>query len=105
MQRQTSLSRNVVQFCRYLRGHNFTIGVGEEATALAALQYIDYRQVESFRLALRAVLCRSEAQLVLFDNLYRNYWKELAQAIESKKLERERKRAKTNPAASFKAIK
>ncbi len=104
MTRQTSLSKNTVQFCRYLRHHNFTLSAEEEATALDALQLIDFSNQETFKLTLKTVLCRSRNELINFDDLFNEYWRELGKAIDSK--------VKTEPVlkpgindASFKSLK
>ena len=75
--RLTSLSKNIVQFCRFLRQKGFTVTVEEEATALQALQYIDYSNHQVFFLALQATFCRSKSQLDEFEKLFREYWKEI----------------------------
>ena len=82
--RLTSLSKNIVQFCRFLRQKGFTVTVEEEATALQALQYIDYSNNQVFFLALQASFCRSKSQLDEFENLFREYWKEIDKAIDAK---------------------
>lgn len=82
--RQTSLSKNIVQFCRFLRQQNFTVGTEEELATLNALQAVDYSNNQVFRLALQAVLCRSRAQVDAFEPLFNQYWKELAKAVDSK---------------------
>ena len=46
--RQTSLSANIIQFCRFLRQKGFTVGVDDEAITLKALQFIDYTSSFSF---------------------------------------------------------
>ncbi|GAA4454838.1 VWA domain-containing protein [Nibrella saemangeumensis] len=104
--RQTSLSRNIVQFCRFLRHKGFALSVDDETTALNALQFIDYRSNEVFRLALRAVLCRSRSQLDQFDALFFDYWKELEKAIDAK--EKQQTKPALKPGVnqdSFKALK
>ena len=83
--RQTSLSKNIVHFCRFLRLKGFAISVEEETIALNALQFIDYTSNTIFHSALKAVLCRSKAQLDEFDNLFNEYWKELEKAVDAKK--------------------
>jgi uncharacterized protein with von Willebrand factor type A (vWA) domain len=83
-QRQTSLSKNIVQFCRFLRQKGFTLSVEEEADALNALQYIDYSSRDIFKLALKAICCRSKSQLNEFDSLFNEYWKETDKAVDSK---------------------
>lgn len=83
--RQTSLSKNIVQFCRFLRHHGFALSVEEETSALEALQCIEYTNPETFKLALKTVLCRSRKEIRDFDDLFIDYWKELEKAIDSKK--------------------
>ena len=84
IKRQTSLSRNIVQFCRFLRQKGFALSVEEEATALNALQFIDHSNRNVFGLALKSVCCRSRAQQKEFDDLFDQYWKEINTAIDSK---------------------
>ena len=82
--RQTSLSRNIVQFCRFLRQKGFLLSVYEEALALNALQLVDIGDRTIFALALKAVCCRSRAQQLEFDHLFNEYWNELSRGIDSK---------------------
>jgi len=82
--RKTSLSKNIIQFCRYLRHKNFIVGIEEEAMALQALEFINYNSKEIFRQALKAILCRSLAQLNEFDALFNQYWKEVTEGVDSK---------------------
>ena len=104
--RQTSLSANIVQFCRFLRQQHFTAGIEEEALALQALSFIDYNNSMVFREALKAILCRNRAQLMEFDILFNQYWKELASAVESKLKQQQTHTAKQNAKdASFKSLK
>ncbi len=105
--RQTSLSANIVQFCRYLRQHGFTIGAEEQSLALKALEHIDHSGRAVFAQALQAVLCRSHQQVEAFEALFTTYWKELEKAVDSKqkKAESPAAKPKTTPAAQFKALK
>lgn len=105
IQRQTSLSANIVGFCRYLRQKNFSLSVEEEANALNALQYINYESRNIFRLALKATLCRSRSQLEQFDNLFTDYWKELQKAVDQKiTTQSTPSLKKTGPDSSFKSL-
>jgi uncharacterized protein len=104
--RQTSLSKNIVQFCRFLRYQGFSLSVEEEADALKALQFIDHSNQQVFKLALKMILCRSVKELDSFDDLFTEYWKELGRAVDSKvkkKTEPVIKQGKQD--ASFKALK
>lgn len=104
--RHTSLSRNIVHFCRFLRQKGFALGTEEESLTLKSLELIDYSSRDVFRLALKSVLCRSRSQLQEFDELFTQYWKEIGKAVDSKV------QTKAKPAvkpgvneASFKALK
>ena len=103
--RQTSLSKNIVRFCRFLRQKGFNVGVEEEAATLQALQYIDYSSNKIFLLALKTILCRSKAQLDEFDNLFYQYWKELENAVNAKRKDDIRSRKPHQKVASFKSLK
>jgi hypothetical protein len=102
--RSTSLSKNIVQFCRFLRRKGFTIGMEEEATALSALQFIDYSHNDIFRLSLKATLCRSKTQLDEFDDFYLQYWNETGKAADAKLKEVGAKKNSFQPAVSFKSL-
>ncbi|MEQ8705137.1 MAG: VWA domain-containing protein [Phaeodactylibacter sp.] len=85
IQRQTSLSANVVAFCRFLRQKGFTIGPGEEADALRAMSTLGpFDTPDQLQLCLRSALARTYAQLRIFDELYTQYWRELEKAVDSK---------------------
>jgi uncharacterized protein with von Willebrand factor type A (vWA) domain len=103
--RQTSLSKNIVHFCRFLRQKGFAVSVEEEALALQALQFIDYTSNRVFLSALRAVFCRSKEQLDEFDNLFYSYWREIGKAVDAKKKD-EKNKAKPKPhGATHKSLK
>jgi uncharacterized protein with von Willebrand factor type A (vWA) domain len=82
--RQTSLSKNIVSFCRYLRHHGFSISAEEESDALLALGYINYQDRTIFKLAIKAICCKTRNQLEEFDNLFEQYWRELEKAVDAK---------------------
>lgn len=104
--RHTSLSRNIVHFCRFLRKKGFALGVEEETLALTSLTYIEYSNRDVFRIALKAVLCRSQLQLQEFDGLFTHYWKEIDKALDSKVQTKAKPSLKAGVnEASFKALK
>lgn len=103
--RQTSLSKNIVRFCIFLREKGFNAGVDEEAAALRALQYIDFSSNEIFLLALKSILCRSKSQLDEFDNLFYQYWKELENAVNAKRKDDASVKKPSQHEASFKSLK
>jgi uncharacterized protein len=104
--RLTSLSKNIVQFSRFLRLKGFVIGVEEEAMALQALQHIDYSSNRIFQLVLKSILCRSKSQLNEFDNLFFEYWKHLDKAIDAKtKGHVEKEKQPATQSKQFKSLK
>ncbi len=103
--RQTSLSKNIVQFCRFLRQKGFGVTIEEESLSLQALQFIDYKNNEIFRLVLKATLCHNKVQLDEFDNLFHEYWKELEKAVDAKTKEDPKNKTAIQQQASYKALK
>jgi uncharacterized protein len=103
--RQTSLSKNIVHFCRFLRQNGFALSVEDESAALNALQYTDPGSASVFLLTLKAILCRSKPQLDEFDNLFHEYWKELGKALDSKIKEGTKKKNSLQQQVSFKSLK
>ena len=90
--RQTSLSANIIQFCRFLRRKGYNAWVDEEALALRALECIDYMDPSVFRQALKAILCRNRIQSEEFDELFEQYWKKLGKVVDAKSKENEPKK-------------
>jgi hypothetical protein len=84
IQRHTELSANVVAFCRYLRKHQFSVGIGEAQAVLQALQTIDWANRAHFQAVLKAVLVKNLRQQSQFDELFVAYWQELDQALDAK---------------------
>ena len=85
LDRKTSMSSNLVHFCRYLRSHDFVIGIQEEKDALLSLQLVQaVNSYKDFQLVLQAVLCKTHKQIVSFNDLFSNYWKEIEKALDSK---------------------
>jgi uncharacterized protein len=105
IERSTSLSANIVRFCRYLRQKSYSLTMEDEANALNTLQFINYESRDVFRQALKATLCRSRSQLEQFDSLFSDYWKELEKAVDEKIAEQSVPSfKKTNSANSFKSL-
>ncbi|KAB7731600.1 VWA domain-containing protein [Rudanella paleaurantiibacter] len=104
--RRTTLSHNIVAFCRFLRENGMAIGPDEESTALQALGQVDLADRDAFWLALRTVLCRRVQDLEPFDRLFRQYWKELEKAVDSKiKDDPKKQRQKPKPGPDFNQLK
>ncbi len=84
IRRYTELSANLLAFCRFLRSRKFTIGPSEEKNALEALQLIPWPNPDTFQAILRASLARSKSQFLQFPELYKEYWKHVDKAVDSK---------------------
>jgi len=85
LRRYTSLSANLLAFCRHLRDHGFAIGPAETTVLFRALEMLDpFRDAETLQLTIRASVAKSREQQQKFDELYPKYWKELEQAVDSK---------------------
>ncbi len=84
LQRHTELSANIIAFCRFLRHKSFTISISEEKDALNALCLLPLENPETMQLVLKAILTKNRWQLAQFDALYRQYWKEIEKAVDSK---------------------
>ena len=83
--RKTSLSENILSFCRFLRQKGFTVGPLEVTDALLALNLTAaFDSADDFRNCLRAVLAKNRTQAIRFDELFFQYWKELQKAVDSK---------------------
>jgi uncharacterized protein len=93
LQRQTSLSANIVQFCRYLRTEGFNIAAPEEADALRTIEILEpYQEQAQLCLALKTILSRSREQAERFDELFEYYFKQLEKAVDSKVAEQEKEK-------------
>ena len=102
--RKTSLTGNIVQFCQFLRQKGFAAGVEEEATVLQGLQFINYSSPSIFHLALKTTLCKNKTQLEEFDELFDEYWKQIDKAVNSKLKQEPKKKPGAQP-ASLQALK
>jgi len=68
-------SANVAAFCAVLRrGHGFTIGPGEAADALRAIETVGVSDLARVRTALRLVLCAKEAEAAIFDGVFDQFF-------------------------------
>ena len=103
--RRTSLSENIVQFCRFIRQKGFAVGVEDEATTLKALQFIDYTHPSLFYAALKATLCKSRVQAEEFDEIFKQYWKQLARAIDSKTKDDTSKKKPSSQQSNLRSLK
>jgi uncharacterized protein len=101
IQRHTSLSANIVAFCRFLRKEGFAIAPPEEADALRTIEILEpFYAPETMRDALKVILTRSQDQADRFDELYNYYWKQVEKATDSKKAEQASEKQKPKPPKS-----
>ena len=85
IKRHTSLTANIVAFCRYLRSEGFNIAAPEEADALKTIEILKpYEAPEYMRLALKTCLTRTLGQAERFDERYDYYWKQVQKATDAK---------------------
>jgi len=69
--RQTSLSSNVISFCRYLRHHGYGVGIEEERDVMRSIRITNaFEDITKFEACLQAVLCRSSLEIEQFPELY-----------------------------------
>ena len=66
----------VVEFCRFVRANGVGSGTKETIDCLSALQAVPSINVDTFRFTLRAVLCSSKEEWILFDDLFVAFWAE-----------------------------
>ena len=107
--RQTSLPAHVVQFVRHLRSKGFELGISEEMDFLKAFGHSIPRSPDEQLDLYRALFVKSRRNQLKFDDLYRNYWKELERAEDSKTVETKEKNKtatkRSSPSNSLSALK
>ncbi len=84
IQRQTTISGNLVQLCQFLRVKGYALGTKEEADAMKALGYLPIGDKNSFKIALKSIFVKSKWQSEQFDGLYDEFWEQLQKAVDSK---------------------
>ncbi len=70
----STLSRQMVAFCRLLREQGMNIGVADTIEALKALCCIDMTQKQQFRTILQLLLARNHREVQLFGRLFEQFW-------------------------------
>lgn len=101
IERQTTLSANMVAFGRFLRQEGFKVSIQEVNDALQALDLIQpYHNPVEFQLCLQSALCKTPMEIKQFPELYQRYWRELDKAVNSKIKDEPEK--KPRPSASQK---
>ena len=84
IQRQTAISGNIVQLCKFLRNKSFALGAREESDAMEALCILPIGDKNVFRSALKSIFVKSKWQYEQFDGLYDEFWDQLKKAVDSK---------------------
>ncbi|MDH5366503.1 MAG: VWA domain-containing protein [Cyclobacteriaceae bacterium] len=84
VQRQTTISGNLVQLCKFLRTKGFVLGTKEESDALIALTLLPIGNKDTFHTALKSIFAKSKWQFEQFDDLYEEFWEQLKKAVDSK---------------------
>jgi uncharacterized protein len=64
----------VVEFCRFVRANGIRSGTKQTIDCLRALRAVRSINADTFRFALRAVLCSSKKEWILFDDLFVAFW-------------------------------
>ena len=82
--RRTSLAENVILFCRYLRGHGYSVGPNAQSDALKAMTLVSVNSWEELCTVLKLTICKSKKQSFDFDRLFYEFWQELNKAVDSK---------------------
>lgn len=101
----TSLSAHIVQFCRYLRQHDYTVGAEDEAISLQSLLLVNYTDPAPFYLALKATLCKNKTQAEAFEAFFNEYWKDERKGLNAKAKMRQSKAQPAPQPPSFKSLK
>jgi uncharacterized protein len=85
-------AKSIVQFCRFVRENGVSAGTRETIDCLEAAGAMAGADRNAFRFAWRAILCSSEDEWVLFEDLFSAFWGEsdLIPGIRSKKPNRRR---------------
>jgi len=68
------LVKSVVEFCRFVRANGFGSGTKETIDCLQAIRAVRNTDLDSFRFTLRAILCSSKEEWILFDDLFAAFW-------------------------------
>src|SRR5580704_9186186 len=76
LQLLTPSSKSIVEFCRFVRENGVNAGTRETIDCLEAAGAVVGADRNTFRYAWRAILCSSEDEWVLFEDLFTAFWGE-----------------------------
>jgi len=83
-----TLTKRVQWFCHKLREHQFNIGSEETMLSLRAIETINIADEESFKFALRLILCSKKEEQEIFDRLFQQFFdKEKSEYLNISELE------------------
>jgi uncharacterized protein with von Willebrand factor type A (vWA) domain len=74
LQLLTPSSKSIVEFCRFVRENGVNAGTRETIDCLEAAGAVVGADRNTFRFAWRAILCSSEEEWVLFEDLFTAFW-------------------------------
>jgi uncharacterized protein len=69
-------AKSIVQFCRFVRENGVSAGTRETIECLEAAGAVAGADRNTFRFAWRAILCSSEEEWILFEDLFTAFWGE-----------------------------
>ena len=67
------ITRHLIQFCQFARANGLKVGIKETEDCLRAAQAVNIVHLNLLRYALRAVLCSSLQEWLLFDRLFEEF--------------------------------
>ncbi len=67
---EKGITRHLIEFCQFARANGFKVGMKETEDSLRAAQAVNIVNLNLLRYALRAVLCSSFQEWLLFDRLF-----------------------------------
>src|ERR1700674_4985644 len=70
-------AKSIIEFCRFVRANGVNASTTETIVCLQAAETVARADFNTFRFALRAILCSSAEEWVLFDDLFTAFWAKL----------------------------
>jgi uncharacterized protein with von Willebrand factor type A (vWA) domain len=67
-------AKSIIEFCRFVRANGVNASTTETIVCLQAAGTVARADFNTFRFALRAILCSSAEEWVLFDDLFTAFW-------------------------------
>jgi len=98
IKRQTTISGNLVQLCKFLRGKGYNTATREESDAMKALCHLPIGDKSQFEAALKSIFVKSKWQFEQFDELYEEFWEQINTAVDSKTKELDDPEEQKSPA-------